>query len=69
MAEIFSFRRGKMGKAMVKYGEPIDLDQYVNNFYSSSGATTRPVPNKSDDLALQLTRDLVYQQYKMSPMT
>ena len=56
---IFGMRKGKLGKAFVKYGEPIDLVKYLEKHQS-----TRP-----HSVSLQLTRELYHIQQKEQPIT
>ena len=53
---LYSARVGKMGQMYVTYGEPLDLDQFVQNFKSQQ----QPSQTKLDfqGLAMKLTHDL-----------
>lgn len=51
-------RKGKLGKAFVKYVEPIDLNDYIQKH-----------KNSRVDIALQLTRDLYQIQQQEQPIT
>jgi len=46
-------RNGKLGKVIVNYADPIDLNEYVGKFKDDAYGDT-------EQLALQLTRDLYY---------
>ena len=48
MKNIYSMRKGKLGKIFVKYAEPIDLRDYVSSSKEKS----------LEGIALNLTRDL-----------
>jgi len=59
MKNIFSMRKGKLGKIFVKYAEPIDLNTYIANSKVKS----------MEKMALNLTRELYYVQQKEQPIT
>ena len=56
LTNIYNYRSGKLGKVFVKYAEPINLNQYVEQ-------------NQGENLALKLTRDLYQAQQKEQPIT
>ena len=56
---IFSMRQGKLGKVFVKFCEPINLNEYVEQHKQLS----------QPDLQLKLTRDLYFIQKREHPIT
>jgi glycerol-3-phosphate O-acyltransferase len=58
---VTSLPQNKIGKVFIKYSEPIDLEQYLEQNRKSS-------PN-FNDMALKLTKNLYEYQYKEQPIT
>ena len=73
MKQIFLNKRGKLGKCMVKHADPIDLDDYVSNYFMQQG---KPSPNSEtkmnhrdfEAISMQLTKDLYMVQQKEQPI-
>jgi glycerol-3-phosphate O-acyltransferase len=75
MKRIFLNRKGKLGKCMVKHADPIDLDEYVGNYFIQHGRAPT-MHTKMDHLShrdfegisMQLTKDLYMIQQKEQPI-
>lgn len=57
MSKIVSMKQGHMGKVFVKYGDPIDIHDYVNGYIASNHSSPA---SKLDfeKLSMKLTEDL-----------
>lgn len=74
MQRIFSNRKQKLGKCIVRHSEPIDLDTYINDYFALKGTAhcENPLEQKNyhefEALSMQLTKDLYIIQQKEQPI-
>ena len=67
MTDIWTMRKGSLGKILVKYADPINLKDYVDKF----NMTKPPVLNQPfnlSELSMQLTKDLYLIQQQETPI-
>jgi glycerol-3-phosphate O-acyltransferase len=68
MQKIMTMKQGHMGKVFVKYGEAIDIHDYVNNYISVNHSSQNSRLD-FEKLSMKLTEDLYINQMQEQPIT
>jgi len=68
MSKIMTMKKGQMGKVFVKYGDAIDIHDYVNNYIETNHSNPDSKVNFKK-LSMRLTEDLYIKQIQEQPIT